>query len=187
MFGEHVLEHARSRATGMLRLGDLSELERIAQQNQVSCGVRRRQRISERELTGLINDEIVDRIRPHPWSRPQPRRPADQVVGVGLRTGPRLLDTSLPQARRPWVCVATSGLEETQFSLRREDLVGREEEIVYHRMAHRGDADAFSGLDEFVDDVRTAVRLAGAWRALDGDIALVEVANPLERSRRGRQ
>src|SRR5664280_354621 len=64
-----------------------------------------------------------------------------------------------------------------------EDVVGREEEIVDGRVAHGGDADAFTRLDKFVNDVRTAVGLAGARRSLHGHVAVIEMTNPRERGR----
>ena len=47
-------------------------------------------------------------------------------------------------------------------------------------MTHGGDAYALARTHEFVNDVRTAVGLAGSRRSLNGDVALVEVTDPTQ-------
>jgi hypothetical protein len=69
-----------------------------------------------------------------------------------------------------------------QFSLVGEDLMRRGEQIVDRCVTHRGDADALSGFDECVDDVRTAVRLARTRWALHRDVTLIELSHPLQRA-----
>ena len=54
----------------------------------------------------------------------------------------------------------------------------RAHEIVDGRAAHRHDAYAATQLDEVMDQVRTAVGLAGSRWSLDGDDALVKVVDP---------
>ena len=65
MLAEDVLEDARARAAGVFGLGDLTELEGVAEQNHVSRTVGRRDGVGERELTGFIDDQHVDGILAH--------------------------------------------------------------------------------------------------------------------------
>ena len=60
MLAQDVFEHTRARTIGVFGLGDLTELQRIAEQDQVLRGVGRGDGVGERQLTGLVDDEDVD-------------------------------------------------------------------------------------------------------------------------------
>ena len=70
LLAQDVFEHARARAIGMLGLGHLTQLQRVTEQDQILRTVRRRDGVSERQLTGLVDDEYVDGERTQLWSGP---------------------------------------------------------------------------------------------------------------------
>jgi len=80
---QDVLEHACAGSVGVFGLSDLTELQGIAEQDQILRGVGRGDGVSESQLTGFVDHEYVDRKRVKLLSGPQPRRTRDQVV---LRT-----------------------------------------------------------------------------------------------------
>ena len=57
---EQVLEHGRAGPGRMHALRDLRELERIAQQDHVAGGRAHRESVRERDLTGLVDHEVVE-------------------------------------------------------------------------------------------------------------------------------
>ena len=57
---EQVLEHRAPGAVGMGSLRDLRELQRVAEQDDVARGGAERERVGERDLAGLVDEEVVD-------------------------------------------------------------------------------------------------------------------------------
>ena len=70
----------------MRALRYVGELLRVAEQHEPAPGARDRQRVGERHLAGLVDEQHVDRP-PHLLARPQPRRPRDEVDGLVLGGG----------------------------------------------------------------------------------------------------
>ena len=56
MLAEQVLEHRVPGPGRVDRLGDLGELERVAEQDDVARGGAHRQRVGERDLPGLVDN-----------------------------------------------------------------------------------------------------------------------------------
>ena len=80
---EQVLEHGGAGARRMHALGDLGELEGIAEEDQVAGGRAHRERVGEGDLAGLVDHEVVERavqLR----AREEPGR-AGEELDVGAR------------------------------------------------------------------------------------------------------
>src|SRR6202034_3702372 len=107
-------QDTRARSIGVFGLGNLTQLQRVAEQDHVLRRVGRGDGISERQLTGLVHHQHVDRKRSKLRASPQPRRARDQVVrralGVFRRrrvaharewaTGGFVASTQCPQLRQ---------------------------------------------------------------------------------------
>ena len=76
---EHVLEHARPATPGMDGLGDLRELERVAEQDEVPRRAGGGERIGQGQLARLVDDQHVDRCAAHVRAGEQPRGAGDEV------------------------------------------------------------------------------------------------------------
>ena len=59
---EEVLEHRGARAAGVVGLGDLRQLLRVAEQHEVLGGQADGGGVGERELAGLVDEEQVERL-----------------------------------------------------------------------------------------------------------------------------
>ena len=157
-------------------LGDLRELKRIAQEDQVAGRRAHRQRVGERDLAGLVDDEVVERAV-QVWPREEPGRSGEEldvaartrerrvvrvaldelavVLGLGV-PGRRLLEPLEAHARVPGD---------------RLDLV---EQVVDGLVALRGDPDPLAAGQQVHDDPGAGPGLAGPGRALEEQIARVE-------------
>jgi hypothetical protein len=100
---EQVLERAATARSRVRRLGDLWELERVAEQQQVPRRPASGERVSEGELTSLINDEDVNGLRREIVAREGPRRAGDKGVRGVRVPGPPFLtacrSSSSPESR----------------------------------------------------------------------------------------
>ena len=57
---EEMLEHGHAGALRVDALRDLGELEGIAQEDHVPRGCAHGERVSERDLSGLVDDEVIE-------------------------------------------------------------------------------------------------------------------------------
>ena len=153
------------------------QLERVAEQDQVPRRGSGRERVGERELARFVDHEVVERVI-ELLGRVQPRRAGDEVVAavealvvvgdvhdlaaVGHAAG-RVLGSRLPRA------------PERQLARRRRPL-GLGQQVVDRPMAERRHAHAMPVRDQVDDQACTGIRLAGARRALDEQVAAVERA-----------
>ena len=82
-------EHAG--AARVRALADLRELLRVAEQDEVAGAGGDGERVGERHLAGLVDQQDVDR-RLHALAREQPRRAGDQQHVVGAAGSASVLD-----------------------------------------------------------------------------------------------
>ena len=83
VLAEQVLEHRGAGAVGMDPLRDLGELERVAEQDERPRRGAHRERVGERDLAGLVDEEVVERLV-ELLVREQPGGAGDEVdLGVG--------------------------------------------------------------------------------------------------------
>jgi hypothetical protein len=83
---EQVFEHRHACAGRMNRLGNLRELLRITEQNHVARARAHRERVRQRDLTGLVDEQVVERAV-HLLAAEQPRGPCQQVVVAAGEVG----------------------------------------------------------------------------------------------------
>ena len=87
VLAEQVIEHRRARAVRMGALADVRELLRIAEQHDAACALSNGERVGERDLARLVDEEDVDGLA-HLLARPQPCRAGieqDLLVGRRIR------------------------------------------------------------------------------------------------------
>ncbi len=94
---EQVREHRRVRARRVCALRDLRELVRVAEQHEVARGRPDRERVGERELTALVDEQRVD-VLVELLAREQERRAREQLQlrVEHLRVLVRVLDEPAP-------------------------------------------------------------------------------------------
>jgi hypothetical protein len=159
-------------------LRDLRELERITQEHEV---LRRRgggERIGQRQLTRLVDNEHVDGGSSHVGAGEQPRGARNEVV-LALGAGRIVGDVGdAPKPRVVGIGHLADGLERREVALVIEHLEDPLEQVVDGVVTHRRDAHPPTGADEAVDDVGAPVRLAGPRWPLDRDAASVEMPDP---------
>ena len=83
---EQVLQHGHARARRVDRLPDLRELLGVAEQDQVARARAHRERVGERDLAGLVDEEVVERAV-QLLAAEQPRRPGHEVVVAAGEVG----------------------------------------------------------------------------------------------------
>ena len=175
---------------GCSAFGDLAELQRVAQQD--ACCARRwsRRRRRQRQLTGFVDHQHVDRdavaslALAHSHAVPPIRLNSSDTNRPLSPNGVANSSERASSARRR--SSAVSQLVRGPPRLRRP-CGSRVNRLSIAVMAHRDHADALAGLDEVMDDVRAAEGLSRSRRTLKRDEALVEVTDPLERPRRDRR
>jgi hypothetical protein len=79
--GEQVFQHRAAGTLGMNALSDVWELLRIAEKYDVLRSGADRERIGQRHLPGLIDEQILDTLL-HAFASEEPGRAGDQV-GIG--------------------------------------------------------------------------------------------------------
>ena len=173
---EQVPQH-RGAAAGRVRaLDHLVELLRVADEDDVPRRRPHRERVGERDLPGLVDEEVVE--RPLVLAREEPRRAggevgADARVRVGRRSRPRSRRRrTTPGCRRSPSCGPSNASPSSAAGL--DDLV---EQVVDRLVARRGDADRLAVRDQVRDQPPRRPRLARAGRALDHEVAAVERAH----------
>ena len=171
---EDVLEGRRAGAVGMDALADLGELVRVAEQDDRAGGGRAGQRVRERLLAGLVDEQDVERPielrageQPAP-SRPRRRRSRRRPRPRCRRSTPRPPRAGVRRPRRPSIrWSARSGTPASRAASDRLD------EQVRDRLVGLGrDADAPAGPDELDDHPGAGPGLAGARRSLDREDGL---------------
>ena len=149
----------------MRSLDHLRELLRIADEDHVARARRHRERVGERDLPGLVDEEVVER----PVVRrvgEEPRRARGDVAVDDVVVVRDVLDV-LALVVRLRVAAA-------RLLLADEGRVDRVEHVVDRLVALRRDADGLAGSDERRDQPADRPRLARAGRALDDEVAAVE-------------
>src|SRR6185312_9534322 len=79
---EHVPERRHRRTLRVAALGDVRQLLRIAEQDQVAAARPDGQPVRQRDLARLVDEQRVDRAL-HPLAREEPRRPGHEQDVVG--------------------------------------------------------------------------------------------------------
>ena len=183
-------EHARARRVGALR--DLGELERVAEQDQVARGGRHRERVGERDLAGLVDDEVVDRLVACPRGTTATRCPPSGRCRRG-REGAALLSvlsisgsssSRLERESRARVLLQAAEVDAASAGVLL-DLVraGCGSPCGCWRPRRR----ACRASSRLQDQLRAGVGLARAGRALDEEVAVVEAGDDPRRAARGRR
>ena len=88
---QQVLEHRRLAPVGMRALQHLAELLRVADEHEVPGGGGHRERIRQRDLAGLVDEEVVEALRRAAVGE-QPGRAADEVAVVAVGVVEDVLD-----------------------------------------------------------------------------------------------
>ena len=86
VLAEQVLQHGHARARRVDRLRDLGELLGIAEQDHVARARAHRERVGERDLAGLVDQQVVERLV-HLLAAEQPRGPGHEVVAAAGEVG----------------------------------------------------------------------------------------------------
>ena len=150
LVADQVLEHRGVAAVGVRALDHLVELLRVADEHEVPRGRAHRERVGERDLPGLVDEEVVERAVVL-GAREEPGGAGGEVaVGARRRVGRR--------SRCVELVVADSGLPPLAFfrPLKLEpELAGgvldRVEQVVDRLVARRGDADALAVREQVRD------------------------------------
>ena len=170
--GEQVLEHRRLGAVRVRALQHLAELLRVADEHDVVRAGRHRAGVGERDLAGLVDEEVVEPPVELGVGE-EPGRAAEQLRVRGLLVLVDVLDLRAGVLR---LGVAAARLlhpveGEPELGRARLDLG---QELVDRPVARRGDADRLARGEQAGDQPARRPRLARAGRALDHEVAPVE-------------
>ena len=138
---EQVLEDGDLRLLRHRALRDLRELVRVAEEDDRLRARPERERVRERDLAGLVDEQVVE-LRVELLAAEEPARPGDElVVGLEERLRPRLALDERPLVDRLRV-PARRLLEAAELdALRERVLLDLGEELVDRLVALRGDRD----------------------------------------------
>ena len=89
--GEQVLEHRRLALVRVRSLQHLAELLRVADEHEVPRRGAHRERVGERDLAGLVDEEVVELAVVLAVGE-EPRRAAEQVAVVAVGVVEHVLD-----------------------------------------------------------------------------------------------
>ena len=191
VLAEQMREHRRVRARRMRALRDLRELVRVAEQDEVARRRADRERVRERDLPALVDEQRVD-VLVELLAREEERR-AGKELELRVehlivlrrrcrRTAPRTGSASLLALLPP--------PERVALLVRR--LLEVLEELVDRLVAERRDPDPLASLHQRDRHPRPVPRLPRAGRALHEEVAPVEAERGLferhtSRARGGRR
>ena len=169
---DQVPEHGGAATRGVRPLDDLVELLRVADEHDVPRRRAHRERVRERNLPGLVDEEVVERgVVLGPREEPGGAR---GEVAAGARR--RVLD-----ARDVRALVLRLGIAAARFLEAAElepGLGGRAldgvEQVVDRLVARRGDPDALAVGDQMSDQMPRRPCLSRARRPLDDEVPPVE-------------
>ena len=188
LVAEQVLEHRGSGVPGVNALRDLGELERVAEQDEVAGGRADRERVRERDLAGLVDEQVVERLV-HVLLGEEPGGAGDELHVLGRRE----------------VVVVVGALDEVAVELR---LLVPPLDFFSPRNSKRSACATRStsssrlwialwlfavtptrlpGSHQVDDQARAGPGLARAGRALDEEIAVVEAERDLPSPARARR
>ena len=84
-FAEQMLQHGVADVQRLSPLTDLRELGWVAEQHHIFGAGRNRERVGERDLSGLVDEQIVE-LTGQLLAREQPARSAGELIIVAVRT-----------------------------------------------------------------------------------------------------
>ena len=152
----------------------LVELLGIAEQHEVRGARRRGDRVRERHLAGLIDEQHVD-APDHVVSRPQPGGAADHVQrAVAEAVACRWVALEVDRLRVCEAVLARLLADRDLDAALVRDVGCLLEQFPDHLVAVRGNADTLSRRHEVDDHPRADRALSRSRRALDCEVALVE-------------
>ena len=175
---EQVLEHRRLRARRVDPLRDLRELLRVAEQDDVAGAGPERERVGERDLPGLVDEERVDDARPCPRGRRARRcRRGAARRRRGSRSAAWFAEvvTNGPSYESPFFSPRNS---KPVLARRPLDLVDR---LWIALWLVRGHADPPAELHQAHDQPRAGVGLPRPGRPLDHEVPAAEPRDELLR------
>ena len=178
---QHVLQHARPRPTRVDRQRNLGQLQRVPQQHHIAGRPRRRHRVGQRHLPGLVHHQHVHRSPGQLLAREQPRRPRRHVELCPSTRLIRAHHVGHPrQLDRRHLLYLADGPKPIQIPRLLEHLHHRRHQVLDRRMAHGGNPHPLPCQDQAADQVRAPIRLPRPRRTLDGHKAVVQVTHPLD-------
>ena len=174
---EQVLEHRAPALAGMDALRDLRELQRVAEQHERPRARAQRERVRERDLAGLVDEEVVE-LPVELLAREEPGGAREEVVrrrSTNGSTSVLALDRARSRRRTPDCRRLPSSARGTRRPSRPRRLdLG--EQLVDRLVALRGDADPLAAREQVRDEPRARPRLPRAGRALDEEVRALDVA-----------
>ena len=158
-------------------LRHLPELLRVAEQDDVARARPERERVGERHLPRLVDEQRVDDAL-HVFAREEPRGAGEQQH-VLLRCGEVRL---VPRRRHEVGLVQVALLQPAELeALLARRLLDLGDEVVDRLVARRRDADATAEAHQAHDQPRAGVGLPRSGRALDHEVATAEARDELLR------
>ena len=183
---EQVLQ---SRGVGAFRVSAalrLLKLLRVAEQDDISGGLRHGENVGERDLAGLVDEKNVERAR-IVLARPEPGRPGADLrtsPGKGVRAQCRCRSTSLdPGHFRPLLADLSNARE--RHALNGGGLHRILEELPDDLVTDGRNADLQAAPDAFDDHAGAPVGLPGSRRALNREDRTIEIDDGSHRERQG--
>ena len=160
-----------SLSSGMRALQHLAELLRVADEHEVARRGAHRERVGERDLAGLVDEEVVE-LPVVLVVGEEPRGAAEQLAVVAVVVVEHVLDPVALVLRLLAVARLLEAAErDAELGRAFHDLL---EQLVDRAVARRGDTHALAGVDESRDQAARGPRLARARRALDHEVPSVE-------------
>ena len=170
LVAEQVAQHRRAAAGRVRPLDHLVELLRVADEHEVPGRRPHRERVGERHLTRLVDEQVVDLLV---LAGEEPRRAGRQVGAEALVGVLDVLDRLLPVVRLRVACARLLAPVEGDPELAR-GLDDRVEQVVDRLVARRGDAHGLAVREQVRDQPPGRPRLARAGRPLDDEVTAVE-------------
>ena len=185
---EQVLEHGHARAARVRALAHVGELLRVAEQHHPARGAGDRQRVGERHLARLVDEQHVDRRRASPraptatacrrsGSRPSPGRERGRCRREDVDV--RALVVPTPGCRR-----RTSSARGTRARPPPPRARPRRAGCAIALCEVAATPTRMPAAQQLADQPRARVGLAGAGRALDEQRRAAEAGDPLAERRR---
>ena len=154
-------------------LRDLRELLRVAEQDDVARGGADRERVGERHLARLVDEQVVERLV-HLLAREEPRRAGDQLHVVRAAKSSLLAAVSRSKSTVVARLLAAAALlqaAELDTALAARDASTSSSRLWIALWLCRRDADALARAHQVDDQPRAGPGLARAGRALDEQVA----------------
>src|SRR5438105_15721562 len=174
---EQMLQHRHTRTLRMDPLRHLRQLQRITEQNERARRRPHRQRIRQRYLARLVDEQVIERLV-ELRSREEPRRSRVQLNVDCWDDLVCALD-ELSFVRRFGIAAARLLQASERDAVLARGLLDRAQEIVDRLVARRRDTDSLAAHEQVHDQARARVRLARARRALYEQVTTFDLLDEL--------